>query len=114
MRLLVAVSMILAGCTMQSTYKDVQDQTPKISFQTTKTADQYLGCISPKAVEIWPTANVLKDGNSWVISVLENQFMAAINITPNANGASVALREWTGATVRSRFQRMRDAVEICR
>ena len=115
MRFLLGFLILLTGCGgFHSTYKDVQEQKPRISFQTKKTAEQYLGCISPKAVQIWPTANVMKDGNSWVVSVLENQFVTAINITPTADGAAVALREWEGLTVRSRFQAMRDAVELCR
>lgn len=100
---------------MQSSYKDVQGQKPVVAFVTSKSADEYMGCMMPRAVEIWPTASTMRDGNSWVIRIFENQDLAAVTIAPRANGASVELREWTGLTIiRTRFQRMREAVEACR
>lgn len=103
---------LLGGCVMQSTYEQIKKRPPAIEFHTDKSADEYLGCISPRFAEIWPTTNTTRDGSNWVVTVPLSQIIATVTIAPANEGAQISYRQMNDMT-RFNFGKGRAAVESC-
>lgn len=98
---------------MQSTYDQIKERPPAIEFYTEKSADDYLGCIGPRFMEIWPTTNTVRDGSNWVVTVPLSQIIATVTIEPKDDGAHVSYRQMNDMT-RFNFGKGRAAVDSCR
>lgn len=89
---LLAVSM-LTGCVMQSTYPQLMAKSPVHSFATTKSVDEYIGCVSPRLAAIWPNVNTIQDGNAKVLSVSTSQVLVTVRVAMAVPGSHVEVRQ---------------------
>lgn len=103
----------LFGCVMHSTYSSIQERDPAIAFQTEKSVDEYLSCLHPRMVDIWPSTSLVNDGDAKVLTAAEPQMLAAVTIRPSGSGAAVEYRQINDMTV-ANFGRAREAVNACR
>lgn len=111
--ILTLAAMLLSGCVMHSTYSSIQQRAPAIAFQTDKSAVEYLACLHPRLIDIWPSTSLVNDGDAKVLTSAEPQMLATATIRPDGDGAAVEYRQANDMTV-ANYGRAREAVNACR
>ena len=90
----VVIAISASMLTACVSYGEMRERSPLISLATGKTADSYIGCISPKFADINPKSTTVRDGMGWVVTLpTEGAIGATVTITPTASGAGVEYRQ---------------------
>lgn len=106
----MATVALISGC---ASYSQLRDRDPAISIESAKSAEEYLGCITPAFAEIWPTTTNLRDGDLWIVAVPHGvSYLATVTIRPNQHGAVAEYRQLNNIT-KFAFGRAREAVRSC-
>lgn len=108
MRTLVLVGCVaLSGCV---SYAKTQGSEPQLVYASAKSQDSYLGCISPRFMEIAVQSTTVRDGESWVVAL--PGATATVSIHADGTGSRVEYRQMHELKWGS-FGRAREAVSAC-
>ncbi|MEN5117468.1 hypothetical protein ABE488_09065 [Luteimonas sp. TWI662] len=107
----ILCALALPGCVMQSTYSQIMAKPPVQAFDTTRSVDEFLGCISPKIATVWPRVNTIQDGDASVLTVVGAQVLVTVRVSQTSTGAHVEVRQiYDGRG----YQRASEAALACR
>lgn len=109
--LAVVTACTVAGC---STYESIKDRPVSIEVSSNKSADEYIGCIAPAFIQLWPQSTTVQDGNSRVVTGrVQGTMSATVTVRAQGEGSTAEYRQINNLNV-GNFKKARAAVADCR
>lgn len=105
----------LAGACLVScsTYDSIKEREPAVEVHSTKSVDDYIGCIAPKFIQLWPDSTTVQDGNARVVTGRVQGTMAAtVTVIGSDGGSRAEYRQLNNLKINN-FKKARTAVTDC-
>lgn len=92
-KLIIALLLLpsaLAGCATAAREDKVmlREKAPLLTLESSRSVDDYIGCLNPKLVAIRPPVSLMRDGNATVLRMTSfAQPVLVVEVTPRATGS---------------------------